>query len=91
MNDYFKECLDSIVANSIKPVRVSKSKIITRKCSKKDVVILGASEELLGNASQLYLIPPEEKVEISNEETIEYNQNEGYDIGKEVTEMSVSK
>ena len=91
MNDYFKECADSIVANSIKPVRVSKSKIITRKCSKKDVVILGASEELLGNASQLYLIPPEEKVEISNEETIEYNQNEGYDIEKEVTEMSVSK
>ncbi len=91
MNDYLKSCCDTIVANSIKPMRVSKSKIITRKCSKKDVVILGASEELLGNASQLYLIPPEEKVEISNENTIEYNQNEVYDIEKEVTGMSVSK
>ncbi len=91
MNDYFKTCCDNIVANSIKPIRVSKDKIITRKSSKKDVVILGASEELLGNASQLYLIPPEEKVEISNENTIEYNQNEVYDIEKEVTEMSVSK
>jgi hypothetical protein len=91
MNDYFKTCCDNIVANSIKPVRVSKDKIITRKSSKKDVVILGASEELLGNASQLYLIPPEEKVEISNENTIEYNQNEVYDIEKEVTGMSVSK
>ena len=91
MDDYFKTCCDNIVANSIKPVRVSKDKIITRKSSKKDVVILGASEELLGNASQLYLIPPEEKVEISNENTIEYNQNEVYDIEKEVTEMSVSK
>jgi hypothetical protein len=91
MDDYFKTCCDNIVANSIKPVRVSKDKIITRKSSKKDVVILGASEELLGNASQLYLIPPEEKVEISNENTIEYNQNEVYDIEKEVTGMSVSK
>ena len=90
MND-LKMCCDTIVANSIKPIRVSKSSIFTRKCSNKDIVILGAAEELLGNASQLYLIPPEEKVNVSNEETIEYNQNEGYDIEKEVTEMSVSR
>jgi hypothetical protein len=44
MNDYFKECGDTIVANSCKPIRVAKSSIITRKASKKDVVILGASE-----------------------------------------------
>ena len=70
MND-FKDCCDAIVANSIKPIRVSKNDIFTKTCSNKDVVILGAAEELLGNASQLYLIPPEEKVHVSNEETIE--------------------
>ncbi|MCR5483071.1 MAG: hypothetical protein K6E99_01500 [Bacilli bacterium] len=91
MNDYFKECCDTIVANSCKPIRVSKSSIIKRKCSKKDAVIMGASEELLGNASQLYLIPPEEQIEIMNENTIETSTNEGYDIEKEVTEMSVGR
>ncbi len=91
MNDYFKECCDTIVANSCKPMRVSKSSIIKRKCSKKDAVIMGASEELLGNASQLYLIPPEEQIEVMNENTIETSTNEGYDIEKEVTEMSVGR
>ena len=91
MNDYFKECCDTIVANSCKPMRISKSSIIKRKCSKKDAVIMGASEELLGNASQLYLIPPEEQIEIMNENTIETSTNEGYDIEKEVTEMSVGR
>ena len=91
MNEYFKECCDTIVANSCKPMRISKSSIIKRKCSKKDAVILGASEELLGNASQLYLIPPEEQIEIMNENTIETSTNEGYDIEKEVTEMSVGR
>ncbi len=52
---------------------------------------MGASEELLGNASQLYLIPPEEQIEIMNENTIETSTNEGYDIEKEVTEMSVGR
>jgi hypothetical protein len=39
----------------------------------------------------LYLIPPEEQIEIMNENTIETSTNEGYDIEKEVTEMSVSR
>ena len=91
MNDYFKDCCDTIVANSCKPIRVAKSSIIKRKVSKKDAVILGASEEILGQASQLYLIPPEDQIEVMNTNTIETSINEGYDIEKEVTEMSVSK
>ena len=91
MNDYFKECCDTIVANSCKPMRVKKSSIIKRKCSKKDMVIIGASEELLGQSSQLYLIPPDEQIEVMHENTIETSSNEGYDIEKEVTEMSVSR
>lgn len=55
------------------------------------MVIIGASEELLGQSSQLYLIPPDEQIEVMNENTIESSSNEGYDIEKEVTEMSVSR
>lgn len=88
MNEQFKGICDNIVAASLTPRRISKDAIIKRTVVPRDVVVKGAAEELLGQFAETYLIPPDGKMEISDN-SIENGSEEVYDSGNELAEMGV--
>ncbi len=88
MNEQFKGICDNIVAASLTPRRISKDAIIKRTVVPRDVVVKGAAEELLGQFAEMYLIPPDGKMEISDN-SIENGSEEVYDSGNELAEMGV--
>ncbi len=89
MEQSMKELCDRIVASSLQPRRISKSSIYTRPLTKKDTVVPAAAEELLGQFAQMYLIPPEDKIEVSDENTIETSTEELYDKENELAGVGV--
>ena len=87
MNDFLKENCDRIVAASLEEKRISKKSVITKPLTKRTAVTAVCAEELLGQFAQMYLIPPDEKIEISEENTIESSVNVVYDEVNELTEV----
>lgn len=89
MEESMQELCNKIVEASLVPRRISKDSIYRRPISKKDTVVPAAAEELLGQFAQMYLIPPEDKIEVSDENTIETSTEELYDKENELAGVGV--
>lgn len=89
MEESMQELCNKIVEASLVPRRISKDSIYRRPIGKKDTVVPAAAEELLGQFAQMYLIPPEDKIEVSDENTIETSTEELYDKENELAGVGV--
>lgn len=89
MEESMQELCNKIVEASLVPRRIGKDSIYRRPISKKDTVVPAAAEELLGQFAQMYLIPPEDKIEVSDENTIETSTEELYDKENELAGVGV--